>query len=231
MLNTSIPSNTTQTLGDATTAVKLASKQRFDYLNKLKRLLPGDIVEVAVGPRAVSESEANSHTRNDELIVKVKPESIKKVLRVLRDHTYCKYSVLVDITGVDYPEKKDRLEVVYLLLSMCYNARIRVTTSVDELTPLDSITSLYSAAGWYEREVYDMFGVDFIGHPDLRRLLTDYGFQGHPLRKDFPVTGYYEVRYDETEKRVISEPVETAQEYRAFTFTSPWSLRRVGKGA
>jgi NADH/F420H2 dehydrogenase subunit C len=221
MLNTSIPSNTKQTLRLAPSYVP----QALDYLNRLKTLLPLDIVSVDIGPRTVADSSAST-TRNDELILRVKPESIKKVLRVLRDHTYCKYSVLVDITGVDYPEKKERFEVVYLLLSMCYNARIRVTTYVDELTPLDSVTSLYSAAGWYEREVYDMFGIDFIGHPDLRRLLTDYGFQGHPLRKDFPLTGYYEVRYDETEKRVLSEPVETAQEYRAFTFSSPWSLRR-----
>lgn len=221
MLNTSIPSNTKQTLRLAPSYVP----QALDYLNRLKTLLPLDIVSVDIGPRTVGDSSAPT-TRNDELIIRVKPESIKKVLRVLRDHTYCKYSVLVDITGVDYPEKKERFEVVYLLLSMCYNARIRVTTYVDELTPLDSVTSLYSAAGWYEREVYDMFGIDFIGHPDLRRLLTDYGFQGHPLRKDFPLTGYYEVRYDETEKRVLSEPVETAQEYRAFTFSSPWSLRR-----
>lgn len=221
MLNTSIPSNTKQTLRLAPSYVP----QALDYLNRLKTLLPLDIVSVDIGPRTVADSSAST-TRNDELILRVKPESIKKVLRVLRDHTYCKYSVLVDITGVDYPENKERFEVVYLLLSMCYNARIRVTTYVDELTPLDSVTSLYSAAGWYEREVYDMFGIDFLGHPDLRRLLTDYGFQGHPLRKDFPLTGYYEVRYDETEKRVLSEPVETAQEYRAFTFSSPWSLRR-----
>lgn len=201
-----------------------STQHYLEYLSKLKSLGgASDIVDIEMGP-IKNASDISSTTRNDELIVKVRPASIKKVLRLLRDHTYCKYSVLVDITAVDYPERKERFEVVYLLLSMCYNARLRVTTVVDELTPLQSVTSIYNAAGWYEREVYDMFGIDFIGHPDLRRLLTDYGFQGHPLRKDFPLTGYYEVRYDETEKRVISEPVETAQEYRAFSFASPWTL-------
>ncbi len=165
---------------------------------------------------------------NDELTLVIKPEKVKKVLLFLRDHTYSKYEVLTDIVGVDYPERKERFEVVYLLLSIRYNARIIVKLSVDELTPVESVTSIYNSAAWYEREVYDLFGIYFTNHPDLRRILTDYGFQGHPLRKDFPLTGYTEVRYDDTEKRVLYEPVETAQEFRNFSLLSPWASEVTG---
>ena len=123
------------------------------------------------------------------------------VMTFLRDHSACQFKALVDIVGVDYPEREERFEVQYLLMSLTYNFRLRLKTTTDELTPVDSVTPLYSAASWYERETYDMFGVFFSNHPDLRRLLTDYGFDGHPMRKDFPLTGYEEIRYDEAEKR------------------------------
>lgn len=147
---------------------------------------------------------------------------IKPVLIFLRDHTSCLFKVLIDICGVDYPEREHRFDVVYHLVSIKYNARIRVKICVDELTPVPSITQIYPAANWLEREVWDMYGVYFADHPDLRRILTDYGFEGHPLRKEFPLSGYVEVRYDEAQKRVISEPVEITQEYRTFDFSSPW---------
>jgi len=133
--------------------------------------------------------------------------------------------MLIDICGVDYPEKEARFEVVYNLLSIKYNSRIRVKVAVDELTPIDSVTSIYNSAGWYEREVWDLYGVFFSNHPDLRRILTDYGFDGHPLRRDFPLTGHTEVRYDEAEKRIVTEPVELAQEFRVFDFASPWDQK------
>lgn len=132
------------------------------------------------------------------------------------------YKVLMDVTAVDYPSRPLRFEVVYNLLSVQYNARIRIKTSINEVNPLGSSTQVYSSAGWWEREVWDMFGIFFSNHPDLRRILTDYGFQGHPLRKDFPLTGYVEVRYDDSEKRVITESLELTQEFRFFDFSSPW---------
>jgi NADH dehydrogenase (ubiquinone) Fe-S protein 3 len=124
--------------------------------------------------------------------------------------------------AVDYPERENRFEVVYNFLSTRYNNRIRVKTSVSEITPVDSITPLFKGANWFEREIWDLYGVYFTGHPDLRRILTDYGFEGHPLRKDFPLSGYVEVRYDEIQKRVVCEPIELSQEYRDFNFSSPW---------
>jgi NADH/F420H2 dehydrogenase subunit C len=164
----------------------------------------------------------------DELSITVQTTDIKKVLLYLRDHTYSKYEVLIDIVGVDYPSRKERFEVNYLLLSVRYNSRLIVKCNVDEVTPIDSVTDIYKAAGWHEREVYDLFGIYFKGHPDLRRILTDYGFAGHPLRKDFPLTGYTEVRYDAVEKRVLYEPVEVTQEFRSFNLVSPWSVAVTG---
>jgi NADH dehydrogenase (ubiquinone) Fe-S protein 3 len=140
----------------------------------------------------------------------------------LKYHTNTRFQVLIDICGVDYPSRKQRFEVVYNLLSIQYNSRIRVQTSVDEITPICSAVNIFPSAGWWEREVWDMFGVYFSNHPDLRRILTDYGFEGHPLRKDFPLSGYVEVRYDDSEKRVVSEPIEMTQEFRYFDFASPW---------
>ena len=148
----------------------------------------------------------------------VDKSALFEVMTFLRDHSTCQFKALVDIVGVDYPEREERFEVQYLLMSLTYNFRLRLKTTTDELTPLIPVTLRYSAASWYERETYDMFGVFFSNHPDLRRLLTDYGFDGHPMRKDFPLTGYEEIRYDEAEKRIVSEPVELAQEFRSFDF-------------
>jgi NADH dehydrogenase (ubiquinone) Fe-S protein 3 len=161
-------------------------------------------------------------SHKNETILYIYPEHLISFLYFLRDHTNTQYKILIDVTAIDYPSRTLRFEVVYNLLSIEYNCRIRVKTCVDEITPLDSSTVLYSSAGWWEREVWDMFGVFFSGHPDLRRILTDYGFEGHPLRKDFPLTGYTEVRYDDSEKRVITESLELTQEFRFFDFSSPW---------
>lgn len=158
----------------------------------------------------------------NELILYVYPDSLIPFLFFLRDHMNTQYKVLIDVTAVDYPSRPLRFEVVYNLLSVQYNARIRIKTCVNEIKPLISCTQVYSSAGWWEREVWDMFGIFFSNHPDLRRILTDYGFQGHPLRKDFPLTGYVEVRYDDSEKRVITESLELTQELRFFDFSSPW---------
>ena len=159
---------------------------------------------------------------HDELIVGVRREAIVRVLQFLRDDPDCRFGILVDICGVDYPERAERLEVVYNLLSLTHNRRIRLKVTTDEQTPVPSATPIYSAAGWFERECWDLLGVYFADHPDLRRILTDYGFEGHPLRKDFPLTGYVEVRYDEEQKRVVYEPVKLKQEFRSFDFLSPW---------
>lgn len=157
-----------------------------------------------------------------ELIITVEREAIASVLKSLRDAENFRFAVLVDIAGVDYPERPERFEIVYNLLSTARNMRLRVKLSTDESAPVPSVVSVYPAANWYEREVYDLYGVMFSGHPDLRRILTDYGFEGHPMRKDFPLTGYVEVRWDEQEKRVIYEPVKLTQDYRNFDYTSPW---------
>ena len=159
---------------------------------------------------------------HDELMVGVHREAIVRVLQFLRDDPDCRFGILVDICGVDYPERAERLEVVYNLLSLTHNRRIRLKVTTDEQTPVPSATPIYSAAGWFERECWDLLGVYFADHPDLRRILTDYGFEGHPLRKDFPLTGYVEVRYDEEQKRVVYEPVKLKQEFRSFDFLSPW---------
>jgi NADH dehydrogenase (ubiquinone) Fe-S protein 3 len=164
----------------------------------------------------------STQERRGELTVTVYPEYIIPFCTYLRDHMNTQYRVLVDVTAVDYPERDLRFRVVYHFLSVEYNSRIRVCTNVSDNQALDSITTLFSSAGWWEREVWDMFGIFFQGHPDLRRILTDYGFQGHPLRKDFPLTGYNEVRYCDSEKRVITEPVELSQEFRLFEYGSPW---------
>ena len=157
-----------------------------------------------------------------ELILWAKREAIPRVLTFLRDDPRCLFKVLVDLCGVDYPERPERFEVVYNLLSLKNNRRIRVKIATGENEPVPSVTSVYSSAGWYEREAWDLFGIFFSDHPDLRRILTDYGFEGHPMRKDFPLTGYVEVRYDEDRKRVVYEPVRLKQEFRSFDFLSPW---------
>ena len=161
-------------------------------------------------------------TAFEEITLRVKRDDIISVLRFLRDDKQCQFISFVDICGVDYPERAERFEVVFHLLSPRKNERIRVSLSTDEATPVASATSLYQGADWFEREAYDMYGILFTGHPDLRRILTDYGFDGHPMRKDFPLTGYVEVRYDDEVKRVVYEPVELRQEFRDFDFESPW---------
>jgi NADH-quinone oxidoreductase subunit C len=158
----------------------------------------------------------------DELNVTVALPHLVDFIAFLKSDPACKFSSLVDITAVDYPERVQRFDVVYHFLSMYTNARIRVKVAVGEEDMVPSIHTIHPSANWFEREVFDMFGILFSGHPDLRRILTDYGFRGHPLRKDFPTTGYTEVRYDEAQKRVVYEPVKLTQEYRQFDFLSPW---------
>jgi NADH-quinone oxidoreductase subunit C len=174
-------------------------------------------VEALLGRRLLSRSMAFG-----ELTVVVAAEAIVPVLTALRDDKECLFEQLLDVCGVDYPERERRFEVVYHLLSPRRNQRIRVKCETDAATPVPSVVELFPAANWYEREAYDMYGILFSGHPDLRRILTDYGFQGFPLRKDFPLTGYVEVRYDEAQKRVVYEPVKLTQEFRSFDFESPW---------
>ena len=158
----------------------------------------------------------------DELTVFVRAEGIARVLSFLRDDVNCRFKQLMDICGVDYPERSPRFAVVYTLLSLTNNNRIRVKVRTAEDTPVPTVTGIFSSANWWEREAWDLFGIYFTDHPDLRRILTDYGFEGHPLRKDFPLTGYVEIRYDDEKKRVVYEPVKLTQEFRSFDFLSPW---------
>lgn len=165
----------------------------------------------------------------DELTICIPPSGVIPVFTFLKYHTAAEYTQVSDITAVDYPTKDQRFEVVYNLLSVRHNSRIRVKTYADEATPVPSVCGLYDGANWYEREVYDLFGVFFTGHPDLRRIMTDYGFDGHPLRKDFPMTGYTEIRYDEEKKRIVVEPLEMTQAFRNFRGgTAAWE--QVGPG-
>jgi NADH-quinone oxidoreductase subunit C len=157
-----------------------------------------------------------------ELTVTVAVESIVSAATFLRDDKRCQFVSIIDVCGADYPAREKRFDVVYHLLSPKQNLRIRLKVHADEETIVPSVTGVWPGADWYERETYDLYGVLFSGHPDLRRILTDYGFEGHPLRKDFPLTGFYEVRYDDEAKRVIYEPVELKQEFRNFDFLSPW---------
>ena len=159
---------------------------------------------------------------NGELTIEARRAEITTVISFLRDDPICKFSSLIDICGVDYPSRERRFDVVYHMLSMAHNARIRIKVSTDETVPVHSVTSLFPNANWYEREAFDMYGILFDEHPDLRRILTDYGFEGYPLRKDFPLSGFVEVRYDEERKAVVHEPVNLPQEYRSFDFMSPW---------
>ena len=157
-----------------------------------------------------------------ELTVLAEPKSIVQVVTFLRDDPRCQFWSIIDITAVDWPSREKRFDVVYHLLSPRLNQRIRIKAETDEATPVPSIIDVFPGADWFEREAYDLYGVLFTGHPDMRRILTDYGFEGHPLRKDFPLTGFVEVRYDDAQKRVVTEPVRLAQEFRTFDFLSPW---------
>nr|YP_009446454.1 NADH dehydrogenase subunit 9 [Ancoracysta twista]ATY40942.1 NADH dehydrogenase subunit 9 [Ancoracysta twista] len=158
----------------------------------------------------------------NEIVIHVQRDHLIPLIQFLKYHNNTQFKVLVDIVGVDYPERSERFEVIYILMSICYNTRIYVKTTTDEFSPINSISDVYPAANWMEREVWDLFGVFFRNHPDLRRILTDYGFEGHPFRKDFPLNGYVEVRYDDTQKTVVCEPIEITQEFRNFDFHSPW---------
>jgi NADH-quinone oxidoreductase subunit C len=171
---------------------------------------------------SLGEALLETALERGELTLRVQRRAIVRVLTQLRDGPNCQFKMLVDLCGVDYPERDERFDVVYHLLSLRHNQRIRVKVRTDEATPVPSVTGIFSAAVWYERETWDMFGVYFSDHPDLRRILTDYGFEGHPLRKDFPQTGYVELRYDDEQKRVVYEPVALRQAWRSFDFLSPW---------
>ena len=171
---------------------------------------------------SLGDAVAGSAIAHDELTLDIARDKIVDVLTYLRDDPKCQFVVLIDICGVDWPARENRFDVVYHLLSPRLNQRIRVKLRTDEQTPVDSVIPVFPCANWFEREAYDMYGILFSGHPDLRRILTDYGFQGHPLRKDFPLTGFVEVRYDDEMKRVVYEPVELTQEFRSFDFESPW---------
>ncbi|WP_062233491.1 NADH-quinone oxidoreductase subunit C [Aureimonas sp. N4] len=157
-----------------------------------------------------------------ELTLVIRPSDVLDVVTFLRDHPQCQFKNFIDVAGVDYPNRVDRFEVVYHFLSPYLNQRIRVKVTTNEDRPVPSITGIFPGADWFEREAYDLYGILFTGHPDLRRILTDYGFEGHPLRKDFPLTGFVEVHYDEERKQVVYEPVELRQEFRNFDFLSPW---------
>ncbi|WP_371397957.1 NADH-quinone oxidoreductase subunit C [Fretibacter rubidus] len=160
--------------------------------------------------------------KGEEITVNARRAEIVKVISFLRDDPVCRFAALMDIAGADYPARDRRFDVVYHMLSMQHNRRIRVKITTDTAVPVPSLTALYPNADWYEREAFDMYGISFDGHPDLRRILTDYGFEGYPLRKDFPLTGFVEVRYDDERKQVVYEPVNLPQEYRSFDFMSPW---------
>ena len=157
-----------------------------------------------------------------ELTIRVERETIPATLRFLRDDAQCQFACFIDLAGADYPERTNRFDIVYHLLSPRQNARIRIKLETNETTPVPSVIPVFPAANWFEREAFDLYGILFTNHPDLRRILTDYGFQGHPLRKDFPLTGFLEVRYDDAQKRVVYEPVKLNQEFRSFDFMSPW---------
>ena len=188
----------------------LHSAPRFTIIDGLKSALS----------EALGDHLLGAYEEHGELLLTVKRDSVEDVLRMLRDEH--KYQQLMEIAGVDYPSRAERFEVVYMLLSLTTNSRIMVKCAVSEDTPVPTVTTLWPNAGWLEREVFDMYGVLFAGNSDLRRILTDYGFEGHPFRKDFPLTGYHELRYSEDEKRVVYEPVELAQDLRQFDFMSPW---------
>jgi NADH-quinone oxidoreductase subunit C len=170
----------------------------------------------------VAGGVTQSEIIKNELVLHTTREKLLELVKFLRDDSKCMFKQLVEIAGVDYPERAERFELVYLLLSLRFNARVRVKLTTDDATPVPSVTVLFSSAGWFEREAWDMYGVLFSAHPDLRRILTDYGFDGHPQRRDFPLTGYVELRYDVEQKRVVYEPVKLNQAYRSFDYLSPW---------
>jgi NADH-quinone oxidoreductase subunit C len=189
-------------------------------MTALARIAEMETALTPLGAEMVGALGVEAQVAFGELTLMATRETILPVLTALKERFG--FHQLLDLCGVDFPDRAERFEVVYHLLSLTRNARLRVKTTTDEVQPVPSATSVYPCADWFEREAFDMYGMLFSGHPDLRRLLTDYGFQGHPLRKDFPMTGYVEVRYDEEQKRVVYEPVKLTQEFRNFDFLSPW---------
>ena len=188
------------------------AQPHIENLTVLRDVVANEIGEVITSTQIIS----------GELVFNVARESIVKVLTFLRDDVNCQFKMLMELCGVDYPEREDRFDIVYCLLSLTLNQRVRIKIRTNALSAVPSVTSVYSAANWWEREAWDLFGIYFSDHPDLRRILSDYGFEGHPLRKDFPLTGYVELRYDDEQKRVVYEPVKLSQEFRNFDFLSPW---------
>jgi len=196
------------------------------FVQSLIDMLPGVITRAAI------HHPHDTQYGGGEVVLDVPPDQTVATLRFLQNHSSTSFRCFIDAFGTDFPDRsgvgQGRFRVTYHLLSTTFNARIRVQTYVDETTPLESATAIFAGADWFEREVWDMYGVFFYNHPDMRRILSDYGFEGHPLRRDFPLSGFVEVRYDDTEKRVVTEPVEISQEYRTFDYSSPWE--QVGKG-
>ena len=195
-------------------SIQLKNKNLFNYnlLNYLIKVIPGCLQQHIVFK--LKDNAITLTTNNSNLLL---------LLNFLKNNYFLQFKSLISITAVDYPDKKDRFEVNYFLLSYKLNTRIIVKISTNDVTPIKSISSVFSSANWYEREVWDLFGIFFSGHPDLRRILTDYGFEGFPFRKDFPQTGFVEVRYDDQKKHVLYEPLEITQEFRSFDFISPWT--------
>ena len=181
-------------------------------LQKLEKLINSEL----------SSRIKNSSIDNNELLIEVDESNLIEVVQFLKSNEYCKFKQLIDIAGVDYPENQKRFELIYLFLSHEHNTRIKLFIKFEVNQSVNSLTKIFPSANWMEREVFDMYGIKFKSHPDLRRILTDYGFKGHPLRKDFPLTGFNEVRYSEKDKKVIYEPVKLEQNYRNFDFESPW---------
>jgi NADH-quinone oxidoreductase subunit C len=184
----------------------------FENLKKIEKLINSEF----------SSKVLNSTIENDELLIEIRENNLLDTIQFLKSNEKCKFKQLIDIAGVDYPGEEKRFKLVYLLLSHEHNHRIKILINFETNQIINSITKIFPSANWMEREVFDMYGIKFKNHPDLRRILTDYGFKGHPLRKDFPLTGFNEVRYSEKEKKVVYEPVKLEQNYRNFDFESPW---------
>jgi len=190
--------------------MNILNQLQLNFINYLIKLFPTIII-------------TNQLIKN-ELILVVPVVLINKILLILRDHTNCQFKILSDICAIDYIQLHNRFAIVYNLLSLRYNYRIIIKTFISDIIFVPSISNIYNAANWYEREIWDLFGIFFSNHPDLRRILTDYGFKGHPLRKDFPLTGYIEIRYDELKKNIIYEPLSLSQEFRSFDFQNNWNF-------
>ncbi|KAJ2387256.1 putative NADH-ubiquinone oxidoreductase 30.4 kDa subunit, mitochondrial [Coemansia sp. RSA 2603] len=200
---------------DANPALRESNTTLYDFGKYISSVLPKFVQQYSVW--------------KDELVIYTAPSGLLPVVEFLKDHTNAQFKQLTDSTGADYPTRPNRFEVIHNFLSYRFNARIRVKTYADEAQPVPSVATLHPAGIWGEREVWDMYGIFFTGHPDLRRILTDYGFEGHPLRKDFPIHGYTEVRYDEEKKRVVSEPIELAQAFRNWDYSSAWEQTGEGR--